>query len=288
MTRQHLRLLPFLFSALSGLAPAAQAQDPACDDFERASIGSDWTQLSPVNSDIVNSSDLGSPDSGSCTVSWAASAFGADQWSHVVTSRDKPANVLTQVFVRRRPSDNARYGFHWNGDPGRSEWQIKYDGVPTAQTRIVASFVSPGPAPGDSLCLEVEGQTLRGYWNGVMVLSANDTAPDAIVGAGPLGVVARPAQTTTVTPPTAIFESWRGGTFVPGGGCAQAAVTLFAVKRGADVGLEWTAGAPPHVLERAVALPTVWDPLASCVPGASWSDAAVVPDGRFLLYRVRA
>lgn len=287
MTRLHLPLLCILLSVSQPLAPVAQAQDPACDDFERATLGTNWTRYGGSAAEIVNGSDLGSPDGLWCFAGWTADVFGVDQYSHSIISPSRPPEMLTQVFVRRRASDLARYAFHWNGDPGKSQWEIKYDGVPTAQTRILALQPAPPPAQGDSICIEVEGATIRGYHEGILILTATDTAPDAILTAGVAGVVSRAIQGSPATPPIPIFASWKGGTLVPGGGCAQSGVTLFAVRRGTDVALEWTGGAPPHNLERAVGLPIVWGPLASCVPGPLWTDAAVVPDGRFLLYRVK-
>lgn len=263
-------------------AAGARAADPACDDFERPALGPDWTRFGGSNAAIVAASDLGSPDSAWCFAGYSASGFAADQWSHALISRDKPANMLTQVFVRRRASDLARYGFHYNGDPGRNQWEIKFDGVPTAQTRILANLAGGGPAPGDSICIEVEGSTIRGYHNGLLLLSATDTAPDAITAAGVAGMVSRAASTTT--PPTPIFESWKGGTLVPGA-CDSTAVLLYAVKRSNDVELSWSGGSAPHDLERAETRPPNFGPLASCLTGSSYGDAAVVGDGRLLFYR---
>lgn len=282
------RALAFSFVVSSLLlASVTRAADPACDDFERASLGPAWTTITSITVDIVNGSDLGSTDSGGAGARWTADVFGADQFSHAVISDDKPAEILTQVSVRYRASDRARYGFHWNGDPGRSEWEIKYDGVPSAQTRILASAAGAGPEPGDSICIEVEGATIRGYHEGRLVLSATDTAPDRISLNGPPGVVARTAIGSVVTPPVAIFESWMGGTLAGSTGCAGGGEPLLMASReGEDVLLTWTLGAAPFLVERAAAAPVGFAPIASCQPGPAWTDPGVAWDRGLLFYRV--
>jgi hypothetical protein len=210
------RIAPALFAA-GLLVGSAGAQDPAFDDFERHALGPSWIVLAGPAA-IVGDSDLGVIASGGCAVAWSGSSFGADQWSETTLSNDVDPNMLMQVYVRRRSGDLARYAFHWNGDPGRDRWEIKYDGVPTAQTRILASAAGSPPLPGDRLRIEARGTSpvvLRGFHNGELLLEADDGAPERIVVAGMTGVIARPKQGSTVTPPVAIFECWSGGTLTP-------------------------------------------------------------------------
>lgn len=204
-----------LLALAAGLVTSSRAlaQDPVYDDFERHSLGPSWTLLVP-GSGIVNQSDLGVVSGTGCAVGWTASTFAVDQFSETRISLDVNPVMLQQVFVRRRASDNARYGFHWNGDPGNSRWEIKYDGVPSPQTVILASLNGSGPAPGDTLRLETCGTSpvmLRGFRNGQLLLTAFDSSPQRIVTAGVAGVVSRPMQGSTITPPSPIFESWSGG-----------------------------------------------------------------------------
>jgi hypothetical protein len=205
------RTLLFVGLAVAG---SVVAQDPVFDDFERQHLGPNWTRYGNPLSEIIAWSDLGVLNTQSCGVGWTASVFAADQWSETTTAVAIDPNMLYQVFCRRRASDLARYAFHWNGDPGMSQWEIKYDGVPTALTRIVASVNGPGPAPGDVIRIEVEGTNpvlLRGYHNGQIKLVAPDAHPSRIITTGPAGVVARMKQGTVNVPPTPIFESWSGG-----------------------------------------------------------------------------
>jgi hypothetical protein len=201
----------FAFFAL--LLASVSAQDPARDDFERHLLGSSWTPNAGTG--IVNNSDVGSATGTSCAARWSGSQFGADQWSEAELSANIDPALLTQVFARWRAADGARYGFHWNGDPGNSRWEIKYDGVPSAQTRILARVDGPGPQPGDSLRIEVDGRNpvvIRGYHRGQLKLRAVDGEPQRITEPGMPGLVSRPRTGSSVTPPISVFESWSGGT----------------------------------------------------------------------------
>ncbi len=205
------------------LSPLAGQAQPvtASDDFERASLGSNWAVIFPPFFDsqvrILDNSDLGM-DTGSqgfFLVNWRGNRFGPDQFSEATIPEDATSGWIYMVYVRWRKSDSARYGFAYNGDPSQStfgSWIFKYDGVPTSDTRVIASTsASVVPGPGDTLRIEVEGFTLRGYLNGGLVLSATDTANNRIAD-GEAGLAARWAtgnQPTNI--PSKVWESWRGG-----------------------------------------------------------------------------
>jgi hypothetical protein len=198
------------------------AQDPALDDFERATLGTNWTRYGGSQAEIVNGHDLGAPDPSIwCFVVWTASTFDADQYSEVVTAAGKPDSLLTQVYVRQRASDLARYGFHFNNENTTTNiprWEIKYDGVPGPQTRILASVPARMPAPGDTLRVEVRGTdpvVITGLHNGIQVISATDSAHERITTTGPVGMVSRLSSGTTAPLNSPIFASWKGGTLGP-------------------------------------------------------------------------
>ncbi|HLF07530.1 MAG TPA: hypothetical protein VI893_10240 [Thermoplasmata archaeon] len=214
--------------------PVAASPDPASDDFERASLGPNWTVwFGSGNCGIVGSSDLGMINfNAMCGASWTADTFSADSFSEGVISANKDPDMMGQAFVRRRSSDNARYGLHYNNE-STMKWEIKYDGVPSAQTRIVANASGAAPLPGDTIRIEIVGQTLRGFHNGVEVVNGTDTAPDAITTAGPAGLVYRLKLGSSATYPTPMFESWRGGSLpvlpeATGVAAAGAAVVILA------------------------------------------------------------
>ncbi|MEO5570707.1 MAG: T9SS type A sorting domain-containing protein [Bacteroidia bacterium] len=191
------------------------AQQTASDDFERHLLGNNWTVYFGGNDvGIVDSSDLGFPNNNGYfgLLGWTAYAFQADQYSEIIISPDKIDSMLCQAFVRRRSSDFARYGFHWNN--ANNEWEIKYDGVSTAQTRILASVIAPAPLGGDTIRTEITGMTISGYRNGALMLTATDTAftnSNPITTTGTPGIAYR--WTTTFTPvfPAPVIEQWNGG-----------------------------------------------------------------------------
>ena len=193
----------------------AVAQQTASDDFERHLLGNNWSvYFGSGDVQIVDSSDLGFPVSGYFgLLGWTATSFAANQYSEIIISPDKIDSMLCQAFVRRRSSDFARYGFHWNNAYG-GRWEIKYDGVPTAQTRILDSLPGAPPANGDTVRIEISGMTISGYLNGNLMLQATDTAfttSNPITTTGVPGIAYR--FTTTFTPvfPSPVIEQWNGG-----------------------------------------------------------------------------
>jgi hypothetical protein len=159
----------------------------------------------------VAGKDFGALSIGFLTVDWAG-RFGADQFSEVVIAATKDVNALVQVHVRRQSDSFARYGFHYNPEKSPAVWEIKYDGVPTAQTRIIASTTGPALANGDVVRIEVRGRQISGFRNGQLVLVASDDAPNAILATGGTGITSRPKDGTTIPYPAPVAASWRGGT----------------------------------------------------------------------------
>jgi hypothetical protein len=214
--------MKYVFGILLLPALSALAQNPGSDDFERPALGTNWSRYGGSQAEIVNGHDLGAPDPTVwCFVVWTASTFDADQFSEATTATGKPDALLTQVYVRQRASDLARYGFHFNNENTTTNiprWEIKYDGVPTAQTRILAVVPATMPAPGDMLRIEVRGTdpvTITGFHNGVQVISATDSAHQRITSTGPAGMVSRLSSGTTAPPNSPIFARWKGGTLGP-------------------------------------------------------------------------
>ncbi len=203
-------------------ADARSPGDSRADDFERATLGSNWAIRFP-NPDtggqvrIVDNSDLGMGPGpqGFFLVNWVGSTFAADQYCEATIPADVTADWAHQVYVRWRSSDGARYGFGYNNDPGQPQfgmWYFKYDGVPSAQTRVFATVnATQTPQPGDTLRVEVRGYELRGYLNGTLVLMATDVDPSRIA-AGETGLAARWATGNQPTDDAAkVWEAWSGG-----------------------------------------------------------------------------
>ena len=207
-------------AAADGATSADAVAPSVCDDFERSSLGSSWMPWASSNCAIVNDSDLGQPNPSVWCYAVYGTTFGADQFSESEIAADKPGQILTQVFARQQPfgvpeGNGARYGFHYNADPGKAWWEIKYDGVSTPNTRVWTNDVAPAPVPGDTIRIEVRGSDpvlLKGFHNGVEVLSVTDAEPQRISATGKSGVVERPAATSEPPPTNSpVFERWCGG-----------------------------------------------------------------------------
>lgn len=197
------------------------ATDAVADDFERATLGSNWARPQG-DVVIVNSQSIGAGSlSGIHVGAWIGStpALGADQFAEVRVATDI-STMEYQVFVRRRDADLARYGLIYDqDDPQNKFWAIKYDGVPTIDTRYFLNPNYTAPLlPGDTIRLEVRGQSpvnLRGYHNGRLVIEANDTDSSRILS-GFTGVAYRARTGTTLTYPSPVFSSFAAGQLVAG------------------------------------------------------------------------
>lgn len=215
MTDWRVFFLSLILLALP-LPVAATDTNVVTDSFERKDLGSNWTKLFG-NPGIVNRSDMGIVSGGFSLVGRVAPAFTPDQFNVCTTVWSMNPIMRVQVFVRRRASDAARYGFHWNSTATPvPQWEIKYDGVPTAQTRLLATTSDePGLGVGDVLRIEVAGSppTIRGYRNGAVVLEASDTHADQIASGQP-GMAFSPAGGVSVSR-SPVCESWSGGTYAP-------------------------------------------------------------------------
>jgi hypothetical protein len=181
------------------------------DDFERAdgSLGPDWVN-DPANLGIQSGEVGMAVLGGSSLARWGANGFGPDQFSEVVvgTLDGNTFDIFRglQVFARMQLQGTPwRYGFHYFSNT--RTYQIKYDGGPSAETRILAeSAVEPLPVPGDRFRIELVGDTVRGYVNDRLKIQAVD---DALSG-GAIGFVIGLNQGST-TLPRRIVASWRGG-----------------------------------------------------------------------------
>lgn len=196
---------------ICAITTVVRAQDPASDDFERATLGNSWRVAFGGSSVGIIDGDVGlvAGDERFGIIERHNSSYDADQFSEGIVATTRPDSMLTQVFVRRRASDLARYGFHW--DDRSRNWQIKFDGVPTAETRILASTHGPAPLWNDTLRLEVRGRTLRGLLNGRALLAATDTSSSVIDEAGQPGLAFRFTTSIPASYPATAFAKWSGG-----------------------------------------------------------------------------
>lgn len=205
----------------------------ATDDFERSSLGANWEIAYPTGGDAAQVQILGNSDLGMTAgaqafflVDWVANTFSDNQFSTAVISSETTmvsGNTVWafQVYVRRRLSDGARYGFGYDNDPSQPQyqrWYIKYDGVPNIDVRYfgLSNIVplSQAPKPGDTLRIEVVGYTVLGYFNDVLVLTATDTDPTKIASGRP-GLASRIATGNSSNPSDVkIWESFTAGNII--------------------------------------------------------------------------
>lgn len=188
------------------VAPSVLSMSVVSDDFERADLGTNWTVYSGAVG-IVDNRAIGVRSAGGTLlglglVAWTATMFGTDQFSEAVLSPNIDAQAQFQVFVRRRVSDRQRYGFHWNLSASR--WELKRDGGPAAP--VLATASGTPLAAGDVLRIEARGTTLRGFRNGTLVLTAEDSV---LAGQGEPGMALNVRFVTRFPAPFA--ERWNGG-----------------------------------------------------------------------------
>lgn len=194
---------------------AVRAVGRSCvsDDFERPSLGPDWSLLMGSDASIVDGSNLGFGLNW-VFAQWSGAALGLDQSSEVEVAPGMAPNALVQAYARRRSTDDARYACHYNADPGDAQWEIKYDGVPTPQTRILAeSGATPPPGPGTRVRIEVQETNPVRIWcfvDDLLALYAEDAAPDRVDDSNHGGAVARATVGTSTPTGTPIVAWWEG------------------------------------------------------------------------------
>lgn len=205
-----------------GKGAEAPSADAVTDDFERARLGSNWEVVYPTGGDKAQVQILGNSDLGMVAgnqafflADWVGNRFSADQYCEATPTAEAPAGWAYMVYVRRRASDGARYGFGFDNDPSQpnsGDWIFKYDGVPGPQTRVFASAkAATAPKLGDTLRVEVVGYALKGYLNGELVLEGTDTDPSKIASGQP-GLAARLATGNgTLGADAKVWESFAAG-----------------------------------------------------------------------------
>lgn len=175
------------------------------DDFERASLGSNWASPDSDNGTpgIVSSHYLGITVGTWTLALYTPDGTSSNQVCEGQIASATQAGMMYSVCVRTTPgaTESPRYGFHYNLSLTR--WELKYDGV--ASPVVLATTSSyPAPVAGDILKIKAIGTSIRGYLNGVMILQATDSRLS--VGYPGVAIILGPG-----TLPAAAFEWWAGG-----------------------------------------------------------------------------
>ena len=167
------------------------------DDFNRGSLGSNWTQIADSNSHdrniiIVNNEAARTPDFYNMAAiynfgqaSRAASGLSLNQFAQarVVTT---PVSDGPAVIVRGSPNATAANMGRWYNFSGNSDGCgiTRFHNGSWQETIAIGGTIVAWHA-GDIVRLEVEGSGdtvyLRGYINGTLVLSGTSTGVDRII-----------------------------------------------------------------------------------------------------------
>lgn len=176
------------------------------DDFERpdGAPGANWAWQ--LTAPTIRRGSLGSTNPGLVIAWWAADTFAPDQFSEAVVSPGfNPADTYAlQVFVRRQPQAHGsgapwRYAFHYQ--PSTGNYTLKYDGG--SPGIVLAEIRGTQFVPGDIVRIEVQGSTIRGLLNGVVLLTSTHTA----LTGGQTGLVINPIYAVSLE----AWDLWRGG-----------------------------------------------------------------------------
>ena len=141
---------------------------------------------------------------------WSGTQLAADQYCEVIISPHLDHKAILQVFVRRRKSDKARYGFYcmrYDNDGQQSAsyvWGLKLDGIPSGN--VLASTDGPRLLAGSTLRIEVMGNLIKGFYNGEELISVIDSS---LIEPGEPGVAMAVGFVESF--PSPFFSGWQCG-----------------------------------------------------------------------------
>lgn len=213
--RRYLHIVALLVCMFPGAAWALDRSAVATDNFNRASLGSNWTQLNPGTSNlIIGSSTFLYSDAGAASGRWdGAGSFSADQYAKMTVSGI--ANLSTAYWIgvvcRASPDINGIRDMYF---------YVVYADSATSQTTEIGKYVDGSYSSltsttiawtaGDTIEIECEGTTIRGYKNGVQQQSTTDSS----LSSGHPGATAAGNSTSVQG------DNWEGGNLVSSSGNA--------------------------------------------------------------------
>jgi len=137
------------------------------DNFERSTLGNNWTVRTGSVS-IVNSSDMKGGSSNHNLATFTAASFDNDQWAEI-TIASMTAGDETHVCVRV-PSTGNVDGYCLATDGTFFEiWEM--NNLAWGGQKATSAT---NPVAGDTIRIEAEGTTLRGYLNGQLMMTGSD------------------------------------------------------------------------------------------------------------------
>lgn len=166
---------------------------PATDNFNRASLGANWTQRRSFDGDvlIVTSTHAqgGFPDA---QATWNADTFPDDQYAQAKlaawgTVYAQWAGPVVRMTGSKPTSTDTRSFYAYEAYDGGGATEHRIRKLVSGTQTVIWSEATTAFANGDTLRLEVQGTTLRAYRNGSLVRTETDsslTSGEAGVTAG--------------------------------------------------------------------------------------------------------
>lgn len=208
-------LIALFFVLLSGAVCYAARSTVATDDFNRASLGSNWTQTDDFNCSpgvqIESSTIVGSSHTGPCSARYTGAGFNDQQYSVL-------ALVAFNFDSNQRIGVACLISPDMNGGQDRYEYTLLDDSATSTKTtqlakvinnaRTVVTSSSISWTAGDTIEIECDptAQTVTGFKNGVQQVQATSQT-----------------DLTTGLPGVTIMggyqgDNWEGGNLSAGGG----------------------------------------------------------------------
>lgn len=164
-------------AAMTIAIPADPGASPS-DSFDRTdtvSLGGNWTNLDRTMNIVGNAAQ--GLQLNWCSARWTASTVAADQYSEITIGALSGGSGIGPMV--RMKVDFSYYYLYADGT-----W-IFLQKIVSATAAVTLSTISQACVAGDVLRLEVEGTTLRTYWNTVL----KDTKTDSDVSTGQPGIL---------------------------------------------------------------------------------------------------
>jgi hypothetical protein len=145
---------------------------PASDNFNRASLGSNWTTITGSNDiGISSNAAVGTVNGQTSSAYWNADTFAADQYCEVTLSLFPN---ITWMGPMVRMSTSANNGYSAQAERSGST-TLKLYRTDAGSTTQIGSTYTGSVVQGDVIRIEVEGDTITLKQNGTTRVTATDS-----------------------------------------------------------------------------------------------------------------
>jgi hypothetical protein len=202
----------------------------ATDNFNRASLGANWTAISGSSYEISASTVVRLLSGGNQPARWNANTFNADQYAQIVFTSPGTGAFGVSCRIDTGGADTHYSFYSYSGTGGR--WLFKR--VAGAQTVLASDAL--GSVNGDVLRLEIVGTQVTAKINGTILFQITDSS----IASGAAGMVGGGTVQTTQG------DNWEGGNM--SGGASTTALTRADGVRISRIKVTWTSPADQFVL----------------------------------------